>query len=228
MTIRKMTLEEGRKGASLFTVAARKIMGESLLTTTLYGSAVRGEFNEETSDVNMIFIASRLGLSVYEELASPVQNAKEDFRLAPLFVEKDELLRFALHYPVRYLDILSYYEVIFGDDLLARYRPDNSIIKEKAFHELIDIKLEMRRSLLNGLPNAFMLARSQRTFLPKILCIVRVLTETSGLHERAAIGAILPALQDMRKMLLSDDLETLKTLYIRLFTAIDRLLDILK
>jgi hypothetical protein len=219
-----MTLEEGRKGASLFTLAAKKILGESMLMTALYGSAIRGDFSQETSDINLIIIASALTLPVYEELASPVQNAKEDYRLTPIFIEKKELPLFALHYPIRYIDILSCYEVICGDDLLSKFRPDRTIIKERAFHELLDIKLEMRRSLLNSLPNAFMLARSQRTFLPKVICIVRVLIATAHLLRDKEGETCVQSLSELKKALSSESLDELTHIYISLFSLLDSLL----
>lgn len=167
--------QEGKRGALIFTETMRDLLGEALCMTALYGSITREDFNILTSDVNLLVVCTSLNISDSSRIYSPVQNAREDYKISSLFLERQELQRYADLYPVRFYEIQRSYEVLHGDDHLAGCVINWDTTGERVRAELLSINEELRQSLLVGLPSTFLLAKSLRKIMPHFISAMRTL-----------------------------------------------------
>jgi predicted nucleotidyltransferase len=167
--------QEGKRGALIFTETMKELLGEALCMTALYGSITRDDFNILTSDVNLLVVCSSLEVGASTRIYSQVQNAKEDYKISPLYMESRELHRYADLFPVRFFEIKRSYQVLQGTDLLADISVNWDRIHERICSELLLICGELRHALLIGLPSTFLLAKSLRKIMPHFTNAMRTL-----------------------------------------------------
>jgi predicted nucleotidyltransferase len=170
----ELTVEEGNRLAQKFVDGVREKTG-AVKMAALYGSFVRGDFNRQTSDINVLVVLGAVDMSALKTLAESVQAGKTGYRLAPLFLEEAELRRFAELFPVKFHEMKNHHRIIAGEDLLDPLSVEWSCFKDKLLQELLNIRMKLRRSYLLGSPHAELLKRALRTFIPHLLSIMRVL-----------------------------------------------------
>jgi predicted nucleotidyltransferase len=225
--MKSMSLEEGMLGALAFTESLKNAMGNCLVMTALYGSIARGGFNRETSDVNILVVLRKMGTAIYKTLSSPIQNAREDFKLSPLFLEEKELSRFADLFPVRFYEIKKCYRILHGGDVLKDIAMDWSLFRERVRYDLFDVRQELKRGLLYGLPSTFMLSRTLKALAPRLLSITRVLGESPG-GEKLTIDPFYSHLHEKRQRIDGLPDGEVEELYFSIIAYIDSLLESLE
>jgi predicted nucleotidyltransferase len=221
--MKTLSPEEGMLGALAFAESLNKAMGDRLVMSALYGSIVKGGFRRESSDVNLLVVLSMMDMETHKILSSPLQNAREDFKLAPIFLEEHELSRFADLFPVRFYAIRKCYKVLQGRDLLKTVAMKWDFFRERVRHELMEVRQDLRNGLLFGLPSAFMLTRSLKAILPRLLCILRVLAESPE-GEQCAIEPFHSKLVETRTGMDSLPADEVEDCFMSIFASLDDLL----
>jgi len=100
--------------------AARRAVGDRLLSATLYGSAAGGEFDPRTSDVNVAFVFTSLGVPELEALRAARRQWVRRRVARPLLLSHDGLMRSLDTFPLEYLLIQHRHQTLFGDDHFAK------------------------------------------------------------------------------------------------------------
>jgi predicted nucleotidyltransferase len=102
------------EGLDRFVKSARAVLGDSLRSVVLFGSAVEGKLRT-TSDVNLLLV-----LSAWDDradaLREPLRSAQAAIGLSPMFVLERELAAAALAFPVKFADIQRRRRVLYGAD----------------------------------------------------------------------------------------------------------------
>lgn len=98
--------------------AARRALGEDLLSIVLYGSAAEGRLRT-TSDVNLLFVLRRFERPRIEALQEPLRTARAAMGAAPMFLLASELPEAADAFAVKFADLLRRRRVLHGEDPLA-------------------------------------------------------------------------------------------------------------
>jgi predicted nucleotidyltransferase len=109
--------------------AARQAVGDRLLSAALYGSAARGEFDSAHSDVNVVFVFTTLGAAELEALR-PGHRSWVRHRVArPLLLARKSLEDSQDTFPLEYLLLRQWHQVLHGPDLYAGLRVDHACLR---------------------------------------------------------------------------------------------------
>jgi predicted nucleotidyltransferase len=121
-----------------------------LESVILYGSAVRGDFNDKVSDLNVLVTLKALGVKQLASLAPVVRWwTQTEKQPAPLFFTADELRRSADVFAIELLDMKKYHRVLHGDrDVLASIDVPMNLHRVQVEHELRTTLLKLRQQFL--------------------------------------------------------------------------------
>ncbi len=97
-----------------FVSELQQLLKAELLSVVLYGSAIRGDFVQGTSDVNLLIVLQRLGRAQRKILAEPVQRAWREARIEPMVLSWEEMRRSADVFPLTFRAIQRHYKIVYG------------------------------------------------------------------------------------------------------------------
>jgi predicted nucleotidyltransferase len=111
-------------------------LGDNLNSCCLYGSAVRGNFDTDTSDINLLILLNQSDVHAHIALASALQKFK---RIDPFVLAKRGFERSFRMFSPKFASIQRHYRVLFGADPLVslRVKPaEEQFLTEQAFRNL--------------------------------------------------------------------------------------------
>ena len=130
-------------GSSLRTEA-----GDNLLGLILYGGLVRGRYNPQTSDINVVVLLRDASADAMAKIARPLHAAWRAKRVEPLIIAPTELPRLALAFPTKVLDIQRRHIALLGDDPFDGIEVSRDLIRLRVEQELRNLVLRMRRRFI--------------------------------------------------------------------------------
>jgi hypothetical protein len=125
--------------------ALRAAAGDNLLGLILYGGLVRGRYNPETSDINVVVLLSHVSAAAIERIAPALQTAWRAKRVEPLIITPNEIPRLALAFPTKLLDIQRRHVALIGDDPFGGIDASRDHIRLRVEQELRNLSLRLRR-----------------------------------------------------------------------------------
>lgn len=99
-----------------FVSRVKEVYGNDLLSVMLYGSAARGAYRKNVSDINVLIILEK---SVPQKLFRLGKDASRLFgrlRITPLIMTRQEFVSAADVFPMEYHDIRTAHRVLFGSN----------------------------------------------------------------------------------------------------------------
>ncbi len=172
-----LDLNEAMRLANELVDALAQRLGDNLRMAAVYGSAARGEFDPAHSDVNLLIVLEDAGPNVCVTLGELLQPARVRFRCAPFVIAREELVRGADVFPIKFHEIRRCYRVLRGDDLLEGLGIDFADLRHACEHELRNITLKLRRTWIMEHPRPAPLVRALNLFVPQLLDVLRVVLE---------------------------------------------------
>jgi predicted nucleotidyltransferase len=179
----------------------KELGGSNLHSVLLYGSAARGDFHEEHSDINVLCILASLGAGDLRRIAPAVRWwTAEQREPAPLFFTEEELQRSADVFAIELLDIRDAHRVLYGKDPVATINIPMNLHRVELEHELRTTLLKLRRHFLRSAdtPNelAAVLAQSTSSVITLFRHVLIAFDETPP-GSREGLVARIAALADM-------------------------------
>jgi predicted nucleotidyltransferase len=127
----------------------KELAAKNLHSVILYGSAARGDFHEQHSDLNVLVILGSLAAPDLRRVAPAVQWWITDQREpAPLFFTEEELTRSSDVFAIELLDIRDAHRVLYGKDPVAAINVPMNLHRVELEHELRTTLLKLRQHLL--------------------------------------------------------------------------------
>ena len=142
----------------------KELAGANLHSVVLYGSAARGDFHEQRSDLNVLAPAVQWWIN-------------EQHEPAPLFFTEEELRRSSDVFAIEILDIRDAHRVLHGKDPVAAINIPMNLHRVELEHEL--------RTTLVKLRQHFLLASGNSHELSAVLA-----KSTSSVARTAAIAGV--------------------------------------
>ncbi|MDR1932272.1 MAG: nucleotidyltransferase domain-containing protein [Spirochaetales bacterium] len=99
-----------------FTLRLQAVFGGDLAAVILYGSAVRGAYRKNVSDINILVILEKSSPAKIFELGQKTGALMRRRRIVPLIMTRKEFASSADVFPMEYGDILEARSVLFGDE----------------------------------------------------------------------------------------------------------------
>jgi hypothetical protein len=121
--------------ARAFALDLANAMSERLHAIVLYGSAARGEFADNWSDINILVFADHID-EVLLAAVAPVMHVHEDSRVAPLLLTWGERPRAADAFAIELLDMQDAHVLLWGDEPFAGTIVEPAALRLQAEREL--------------------------------------------------------------------------------------------
>jgi predicted nucleotidyltransferase len=119
--------------------------GSSLVGLVVHGSAVRGGWFEETSDVDLIVVLNDDSEALLAAIGPALELARFSARIEAMILTKDEIERSADCFPLLYGDIARTSVTIAGTNPFTALEISHEHIRLRVEQELREIRIRMRR-----------------------------------------------------------------------------------
>jgi predicted nucleotidyltransferase len=170
----------------------KEVASSNLESVILYGSAARGDFHPERSDLNVLCV---LGSLAIEELAriAPVVRwwVVEQKEPAPLFFTAEELKQSADVFSIELRDMQDSRRVLFGADAIANLSLPTNLHRVQVEHELRTVLLKLRNSYFRAPGDAQELTPILRKSFSSVLTLLRHVIIALGDEPPAAARDII-------------------------------------
>ena len=123
----------------------RSALGDHLVSVILYGSAAAGDWNESSSDLNVLCVLDRI-TSAELTAAEPVVHwwrAQEN--PPPLLLSAEEVRNSTDCFPMEFHDMKEHRRVLFGADVIQDLEIDWSFYRAQVEHELRAKQIRLRQ-----------------------------------------------------------------------------------
>ena len=120
--------------------ALRQELGANLYSCCLYGSAVRGNFIEGISDINLLIVLSESNPAAHEAIARAIGKEK---RIDPFILGWPGFARSARSFAAKFASIKRNYRVVLGADPLADVTIDPELERFLCEQALRNLRLRL-------------------------------------------------------------------------------------
>jgi predicted nucleotidyltransferase len=128
-----------------FTRRVHEAVGDNLQSIVLYGSAARGDFHEQRSDLNLLCVLHSAKAADLARLARVIHWWSGDLKEPPpQFFTPDELRRAADVFSIELLDIAQSHKVLFGSDPIAGLEVPMNLHRIEIEHDLRALLQKLR------------------------------------------------------------------------------------
>jgi len=137
-----------------FTRRLREAAGENLQSIVLYGSAARGDYHLQKSDLNLLCILNSAKAAELSRLARVIHWwSGEQKEPPPHFFTSEELLHCADVFAIELLDIGRSHKVLFGPDPIAGIEVPMNLHRIEVEHGLRSLLQKLRIHYLHYCEN---------------------------------------------------------------------------
>jgi predicted nucleotidyltransferase len=164
----------------------KEAASSNLESVILYGSAARGDFRPEHSDLNVLCVLRSLAVEELGRVA-PVGRwwVVEQKEPVPLFFTAEELRQSADVFSIEFRDMQDSRRVLFGADTIAGVALPINLHRVQVEHELRTVLLKLRNAYLRAPGDANELTPVLRKSFSSVLTLLR--------HVIIALGEEPPA-----------------------------------
>lgn len=124
----------------------QEIAADALTSIILHGSVARGDWVEETSDVDVIVVLKKAERETLERIGDALALARGAARVEAMILVESEIARAADVFPLYYQDIRDQHYVLHGSDPFAGLVVESAHIRLRVEQELRDVSIRMRRA----------------------------------------------------------------------------------
>ena len=141
-----------------FVQSAKDSFGSDLLSITLFGSAAEGRLRP-SSDVNLILVLKRFDQAAADAVSEPLRTAHAAILLEVMFILESEIALAAGSFAVKFADIETRHEVLFGKDYFTDLEIPVDALKFRVRQVLANQVLRLRESYVLNSPQDEQLSR---------------------------------------------------------------------
>ena len=128
-------------------------LGGQLVSVILYGSAAVGDWHKKSSDLNVLCVLNRLSPAELAKSEPVVRWWRAQGNPSPLLLTAEEVVSSTDCFPMEFHDMREHRQVLFGADLIAHLRIENSFYRAQVEHELRSKQIRLRQKAAELLPN---------------------------------------------------------------------------
>ncbi|MBV8072741.1 MAG: nucleotidyltransferase domain-containing protein [Acidobacteriaceae bacterium] len=126
---------------------------DRLVAAVLYGSAVIGDWNETSSDLNVLCVLDRLTPEEIAQSEPVFRWWRERGYAPPLLLTAEEVSTSTDCFPMEFHDMKEHRRVLYGTDVIAGITVDNSFYRAQVEHELRAKQIRLRQKAAELLRN---------------------------------------------------------------------------
>jgi predicted nucleotidyltransferase len=177
-----------------FLARIREAAQDNLVSVILYGSAAKGDFHQEYSDINLFCVLRDSSFASLKVLAPAVKWWDRQKQPPPLFMTRDEIERSADVFSIELMDMREHHKVVFGEDVLQGLTIPTTLHRVQVEYELREKLALLRRHLLLAAGNDSrlweILTRSSSSFVTLFRHALMVLGQDAPMGKRDAVESL--------------------------------------
>lgn len=182
-----------------FVRRTQQAAGPNLQSVILYGSAASGEFQSESSHLNLLCLLRETSFANLSAIAPVAGWWRRQNNPAPLVLTREELERSADVFAIEVLDMQRNHRVLFGDEVLNGLHVPMHLHRAQVEYELREKLILLRQRLLEAMGSKRRLWDLLLSSLPAFATLFRhaliALGQASPQSRREAIQALATRLQ---------------------------------
>jgi hypothetical protein len=114
-----------QKATQVFVTELSRLLRDNLFSIVVYGSAVRGGFNAQTSDINLLIVLEFSTPEAHGVIADVI--AQCDIGIEPFILARTGMERSFRAFAPKFDSLKRHYAVVHGADPLASYKTDPTL-----------------------------------------------------------------------------------------------------
>lgn len=126
----------------------KKVFGADLVSIILYGSAARGEYIPQQSDINFMVVLTEHALDTPSRAIALVTKWHQRRVSTPLFLAPASITSSLDTFPIEFLNLRSAYKVIHGVDVLGGLSFDKHMVRIQCEREAAGKLVQLRERFL--------------------------------------------------------------------------------
>jgi hypothetical protein len=182
-----------------FVRRTQQAAGPNLQSVILYGSAASGEFQSESSHLNLLCLLRETSFAHLSAIAPVAGWWRRQNNPAPLVLTREELERSADVFAIEVLDMQRNHRVLFGDEVLNELHVPMHLHRAQVEYELREKLILLRQRLLEAVGSERRLWELLLSSLPAFATLFRhaliALGQASPQSRREAIQTLAARLQ---------------------------------
>jgi predicted nucleotidyltransferase len=128
-----------------------KAMGKNLAALFVYGSAARGGYVPDESDIDVIVVLDDTSLPHLHQIAPLLTEARYRGRVEAMILKRDNLAPAADVFPLLYDDLKQRHVLLAGTDVFAGLEIADHHRRLRIEQELREARIRMRRAVVDAL-----------------------------------------------------------------------------
>jgi hypothetical protein len=160
--------------------ALERALGGELVSMLVHGSAVRGGFRENESDVDVVIVLKSAPLERLEAIGNALHIARNAARIECMLLAEEEVARAADVFPLLYGDIQRHHAVIAGGDPFASLEVSSAHLRLRIEQELREARIRLRRVAADGMGDGRLLAGALSRKIRQVRAPLRALLAMRG------------------------------------------------
>jgi len=173
--------------------ALRTDLGDRLVGMLVFGSAVRGGYDPERSDVDVVVVVRDDDRASLERIGPALELARRAARIEAVVLREDELQSAADVFPLFYDDIRGCHVLIAGKDAFTGLVIHDHHRRLRIEQELRDARIRLRRAVAESTVVTGLLAGSVERKLKQLRGPLHALLRLRGIAVADALPAVLAA-----------------------------------
>lgn len=149
-------------------------LAEDLESIVVYGSAARGDWRPESSDVNVLIIVNRADRQALDAMEPAIREIQADMLVRPLVTTIDELHGAADTYPVLFFDMKRHHVAFYGAEIELPEVAE-AHLRLRVEQQLRDFGLTLRRTYLRDRASPRRLAKELENQASGMLAVLEAL-----------------------------------------------------
>lgn len=136
---------------TVWSEALQKGLGDDLVAILIHGSAVRGGYRANESDVDAVVVLQNAPLSKLEAIGNACQAARYGARIEAMFLIESEISSAADAFPLFYSEIQGKHHVLVGKDPFKSIQIEKKHLRLRIEQELREIQIRLRRAVIDAM-----------------------------------------------------------------------------
>jgi len=163
-----------------FTTQLRHLYEKDLISIIAYGSSLTDDFNEKTSNVNLLVIYSDLNITDLNRVNAIAQKWLKKYRFTPRFLSKRNLINSVEYFQIDLFEMKDSYAVLCGEDVLYSLKIIPKKMLWQISYELKAMRMRIKQQYWTAADNEDSMKQILKTRFTSIIHLSRALLFIKG------------------------------------------------
>ncbi len=185
--------EAARQPLTTLKQGLEKAVGSNLAALVVYGSAVRGGYVPQQSDIDVIVVLNDTSLPQLQAIANPLMVARYSARIEAMILKREAIARASDVFPLLYDDVRQRHVLLSGSDPFANLTISDVHRRLRIEQELRETRIRMRRAVVDALGSEANIAGAVARKVKQIRGPLHALLALKGIACDDRLEAVLAA-----------------------------------